>query len=90
MPEVLFLDDAHNQMREDLIEKRIAYKTEKYYAKDHTPDLKEDIILTKQKMRKRAEEEILRRVLAIRLYLQDPDREKYISHEQIFNTYMEN
>ncbi len=89
MPEVLFLDDGHNRMREDLIEKRITYKTEKYYAKDHTPELKEEIITTKQKMRKRAEDEILRRVHAIRLYLQDPNREKYISHEQIFNTYME-
>jgi SpoVK/Ycf46/Vps4 family AAA+-type ATPase len=90
MPEVLFLDNAHNQMKEDLIEKRITYKTEKYFARDHTPNLKEEIIKAKQTMRKRAEDEILRRVNAIRLYLQDPDREKYISHEQIFNTYMEN
>ena len=40
-------------------------------------------------MRERAENEILRRVNAIRMYLLDPNREKYISHEQIFNTYME-
>ena len=90
MPEVLFLDDTHNNMREALIEKRITYKTEKYYAKDHTAGLKEEIIATKQKMRKRAEDEILRRVRAIHMYLQDPDREKYISHEKIFSTYMEN
>ncbi len=88
MPEVLFLDDAHNLLREELIEKRIAYKTEKYYATQTTPSLKEKIIQTKRKMRKRAEEEILRRVNAIHLYLLDLDRQKYISHEQIFQTYM--
>ncbi|MBA3012393.1 MAG: AAA family ATPase [Proteobacteria bacterium] len=88
MPEVLFLDDAHNDLREELIEKRIAYKTEKYYATQATSSLKEEIIQTKIRMRKRAEEEILRRVNAIHLYLLDPDREKYISHEQIFQTYM--
>lgn len=88
MPEVLFLDDAHNTLREELIEKRIAYKIEKYYATQTTPSLKEEIIQTKKRMRKRAEQEILRRVNAIHLYLLDPDREKYISHEQIFQTYM--
>jgi hypothetical protein len=45
------------------------------------------IIKTKRRMRARAEQEILSRVHAIRLYLMDPDREKYISHEQIFHTY---
>ncbi len=88
MPEVLFLDDAHNNLREDLIEKRIKYKTEKYYDADKTPHLKEDIIETKKIMRKRAEDEILKRVNAIRFYLQDVKREKYISHEKIFETYI--
>jgi len=90
MPEVLFLDEDHNSLREELIEKRITYKTEKYYAARQTPSLKDDIIKTKKLMRKRAEEEILSRVNAIRMYLLDSDQEKYISHEKIFNTYMEN
>ena len=90
MPEVLFLDDEHNRMREHLIEKRIAYKTEKYYAAQRTPGLKDGIIKTKKMMRERAESEILRRVNAIRMYLMDPAREKYISHEKIFKTYMKN
>ncbi len=90
MPEVLFLDDTHNDMRETLIENRITFKTDKYYAREHPPGLKEEIITAKQRMRQRAEEEILRRVNAIRMYLLDPKREMYISHEQIFNTYMEN
>ncbi|MEX1301511.1 MAG: AAA family ATPase [Desulfotignum sp.] len=89
MPEVLVLDDGHNDMREALIEKRISYKKEKYYAENHTPGLKEDIIQTKKRMRQRAEREILLRVNAIHRYLQDDHREKYISHEQIFNKYME-
>ncbi len=89
MPEILFLDEGHNSLREELIEKRIQYKTEKYYAANQTSSLKNDIIKTKKLMRKRAEEEILNRVNAIRMYLLDSDQEKYISHEKIFNTYME-
>jgi transitional endoplasmic reticulum ATPase len=88
MPEVLFLDKAHNDMREELIEKRITYKKEKYYAARKTSSLKKEIIHTKLLMRKRAETEILQRVNAIRLYLEDPARKKYISHEKIFTTYM--
>ena len=81
MSEVLSLDKAHNEMREDLIKKRIKYKTEKYYDSENTPNLKEDIIQAKKIMRNRAEDEILKRVNAIRFYLLDPGREKYISHE---------
>ncbi len=89
MPEVLSLDEEHNKQREMLIDMRIQLKTEKYYASDFTPNLKEDIIQTKQEMRIRAEKEILKRVAAIRRYLIDPEREKYISHEKIFEKYME-
>ncbi len=88
MPEVLFLDEAHNKMREELIEKRIKHKTERYYDTEHTANLEEDIAGIKKTMRKRAEKEILKRVNAIRFYLQDPGREKYISHEKIFQTYI--
>jgi len=90
LPELLFLDEGHNQQRENLIEMRIKLKSEKYYAAKRTPTLKETIIQTKKDMRKRAEDEILMRVNAIRKYLIDPDREIYISHEKIFKTYMEN
>ncbi len=88
MPEVLFLDDEHDQQRENLIEMRIKLKTEKYYAKDRTPNLKDNVIQTKNAMRKRAENEIVKRVSAIRKYLIDPDRDKYISHEKIFEKYI--
>jgi predicted ATP-dependent protease len=89
MPEVLFLDDEHNEKREALIEMRIQYKSEKYYATERTPNLKEDIIRTKREMRKRAEQEILKRVDALRKYLVDPNREAYISHEYLFEKYMD-
>ena len=88
MPEVLFLDPEHDALREELIAMRVQYKTEKYYATDPTPGLKERIIEAKQQMRRRAEAEILHRIHAIRRYLTDPDRRKYISHERIFETYM--
>ena len=88
MPEVIYLDDEHNQQREKLIEMRIKLKKEKYLAKSVTPHLEEDIIRTKKQMRQRAESEILKRVDAIRQYLTDPDKELYISHKQIFKNYM--
>ena len=88
MPEVIFLDDEHNQQREKLIEMRITLNKEKYLAKSGTPHLEENIIRTKKQMRQRAESEILKRVDAIRQYLTDPDKELYISHEQIFKNYM--
>ena len=88
MPEVLFLDKAQDKQRERLISMRIQLKKEKYYASEITPGLKEDIIETKQEMRKAAENEILKRIHAIHGYLNDPKKQKYISHEKIFNTYM--
>ncbi|MFO7911002.1 MAG: AAA family ATPase, partial [Desulfotignum sp.] len=88
MPEVLYLNTAHNDMREELIAKRIRYKIEKYHETPKTPSLKQEIIQTKLLMRQRAESEILGRVNAIRLYLEDVSRKKYISHEKIFKTYM--
>jgi len=90
MPEVLFLDKNHNKQREELIEMRIQLKSEKYYASKQTPHLKETIIQAKKEMRKRAEHEIVTRVDAIRNYLADPDREEYISHEQMFIKYIRN
>jgi hypothetical protein len=88
LPETLFLADDHNQQREALIKMRIKLKTEKYYAKKRSPDLKADIIRIKGEMRARTEGEIIRRVNAIRRYLTDPDRKQYISHEQIFKNYI--
>ncbi|MFH2057885.1 MAG: AAA family ATPase [Pseudomonadota bacterium] len=90
MPEVLFLDKEHDQKLEQLIEMRIKLKSEKYFATPRTEHLKEDIIELKKQMRKRAETEIVSRVNALRKYLMDPDRVKYISHEQIFKQYMDN
>ncbi|MCP4024569.1 MAG: AAA family ATPase, partial [Desulfobacteraceae bacterium] len=88
MPEVIFLDDGHNKSVEKLIQMRIKLKSEKYYDGVRNQVLKQGIIETKNKMRHHAEIEIKKRIHALRDYLMDPEREKYISHEQIFNTYM--
>ncbi len=89
MPEVLYLDEDHNRQLEKLISMRITLKSEKYFAKPRTPNLKSDIIELKNQMRERAEAEILFRVNALRNYLMDPERVKYISHEQVFTKYMD-
>ncbi len=89
MPELLYFDQEHDQKLEQLIKMRIQLKSEKYFARPRTPNLKEDIITLKNQMRKRAETEILFRVNAIRKYLMDPGREKYMSHEQVFKKYVD-
>lgn len=88
MPEVLFLDKTHNELRDTLIDARIQYQKEKYYADRKSRGFKDEILSSKQKMRARAEQEIRSRVTAIHQYLKDDVREKYISHEKMFTTYM--
>lgn len=89
MPEVFYFDEENEQQREKLIDMRIKLKKEKYHDTEYTPDLKENIIQTKKIMRERAENEILKRIHALFMYLTDPDKKKFISHEKIFETYME-
>ncbi len=88
MPEILYLGDEHEKDLETLVEMRIKSNVADYFAEEQNPDIQNEISVLKTKMRQRAENEILGRVQAICRYLQDPDREKYISHEKIFRTYM--
>ena len=88
MPEILYLGDEHEKDLETLVDMRIKFNIGDYFAEDQSPDIQNHIAALKKKMRQRAENEIHGRIRAICKYLQDPDREKYISHEKIFQTYM--
>jgi energy-coupling factor transporter ATP-binding protein EcfA2 len=88
IPEVLHINEKQHEDNEALIKKRITLKSEKYYDSKRTPNLKEDIIANKRAMRKLVEQVILDRVHAIQMYMLDPDKDKYISHEQLLSKYM--
>ena len=88
IPEVMVFDKTHHRMLEQLIKMRIRLKSERYYDTEQTPDLEQNIKEIKVKLRQVAEQEVNRRMEAVRKYLLDPDREKYISHEEMFDRYM--
>ncbi len=90
IPEVLCINEKQNMDMELLINQRITLKSEKYYDNKKIPNLKEDIIFNKKKMRNIVEKVILQQVYSIQNYLLDAKKERYISHEQLFKKYMNN
>ena len=84
VPEVVWLDDAHERMVRNLIDMRIAYKFNKYRGKTVQNDIKESIIKTKGEMKNQVEREIRRRLVAIRSYLRNPMKDPHISMDEIF------
>ncbi|MCP4119531.1 MAG: AAA family ATPase, partial [Desulfobacteraceae bacterium] len=85
--EVVSLDDGYAEELRKLIDMRIRIKLEDYHGAKRCPNLKDDIVLGKKALRKRVEAVILDRINAIRTYLLAPDRDRYISHSQIFQQY---
>jgi hypothetical protein len=85
--EVVSLDDLYAKELQTLIDMRIRRKLEDYHGANRCPHLKDDIVQGKKALRKRVEALILDRIDAIRTYLLTPDRDRYISHAQIFKRY---
>jgi SpoVK/Ycf46/Vps4 family AAA+-type ATPase len=84
VPEVVWLGPVHEKLVQQLIERRIRYKYDKYLNKEIPSDLKDSILHTKTKLRQMVEEEILRRLEAVRTYLRNPLRDPHVSLEEIF------
>lgn len=87
IPEVVSLGDEYDAMLQELIAMRIRFKKEDYQGAKRDRALKEKIIAGKHDLRSLLEKEILQRLNAIRTYLLDPDRDRYLSHEEIFQIY---
>ncbi len=85
--EVVSLDDLYAKELRKLIDMRIRRKLEDYHGAKRCPNLKDDILQGKRDLRKRVEAVIMDRIDAIRTYLLAPDRDRYISHAQIFKRY---
>ncbi|MFH1155624.1 MAG: AAA family ATPase [Pseudomonadota bacterium] len=87
IPEVAALGGGYDRKLQNLIEMRIRIKFEDYQGAPKNKALKNDIIAGKKELRELLEKEILRRLEAIRKYLLDPSRNRYLSHEEIFHRY---
>ncbi len=84
VPEVLWLGPEYEEKLNALIELRIAYKLRKYRGDRPAREMKQRILEGKAELRDLLEEELLRRIEAIRAYLQTPDRDPHLSLEEIF------
>ncbi len=84
VPEVLYFGEEHGLKLQELIEKRIQYKLDKYRGSAPDQALKEEILETKKALRNVAEQEITARLEALRKYLRDPARDPHLSLEEIF------
>jgi transitional endoplasmic reticulum ATPase len=84
VPETIWLGDDYEKTLLELIELRISYKLKKYQNNERDERAKETIIRYKALLRKRAEEEIIRKLEAIRYYISNPDNDPLSSLDIIF------
>ncbi len=84
VPETIWLGEEYEQLVQELTEKRIKFKLNKYLHRISDDDTKESIIRLKSTLRQLAEKEIARKIKAIRNHLQDPHTDPLVSLEAIF------
>lgn len=84
VPEVLWLNGDYGPKIDELSGLRIRYKLGKYRGDKPSPTVKTRILEIKATMRADMEEEMIRRLKALRAYLRSPVRDPHISLEEIF------
>ncbi len=84
VPEVIWLGEAYEKKLLDLVGLRINYKIRKHREGRPAKELKHQILVGKAELKETTEEELARRLEAIRHYLEDPDRDPHLSIEEIF------
>jgi SpoVK/Ycf46/Vps4 family AAA+-type ATPase len=84
VPEVVWLGEEYEQGLRTLIARRIRYKLAKHHGERQPKGAKEKILGGKADLRALLEDELIRRLDAIRAYLQSPDRDPHLSLEEIF------
>ncbi|MHB8764375.1 MAG: AAA family ATPase, partial [Deferrisomatales bacterium] len=83
VPEVVCLDDDYERRLLALIGLRIEYKQRKYLG-ERPAEMKQRIREGRNELRALVEAELVRRIDAIRLFLQDAGRDPHLSLEEIF------
>ncbi|MFC1523218.1 AAA family ATPase [Thermodesulfobacteriota bacterium] len=84
VPETIWLGQEYDEVVQELINLRISFKISKYQNNTVDQEAKEKIIRLKAFLRTEAENEMIRRLHAIRDYLRNPDRDPLSSLEAIF------
>ena len=84
VPEGVWLGDEYEKKLLKLIRTRIEYKPEKFHGRGHDAGTKAAILEGRAELRALLEEELNRRLDAIRAYLQAADRDPHLSLEEIF------
>ncbi len=87
VPEILWLDQSFEEKMLELIALRISFKLLKYNDNIEDDSMNNQIIKLKSTLRAEAETEIIRRLHAIRNYLQDPDSDPLSSFDTIFHNH---
>ncbi len=84
VPETIWLGKEYEKLVLELIEQRIKYKLDKYHNKIIDEEGKENIIRLKAIIRSKAEQEIVRKVKAIKRFLRSPHRDPLTSFNVIY------
>ncbi|NNK95696.1 MAG: AAA family ATPase, partial [Desulfobacterales bacterium] len=84
VPETIWLGEAYEKNLLELIEQRIKYKVKKYQLNEIDEAGNENIIRLKSILRQQAEEEIIRKLGAVKDYLSNAERDPLSSLESIF------
>jgi DNA-binding transcriptional MerR regulator len=84
VPETIWLGDDYEKLLMELIDVRIRYKLKKFQSNEIDEKAKEQIIRLKAKLRQLAEQEMVRKLNAIRNYLSNPEQDPLTSLETIF------
>lgn len=84
VPETIWLGEAYEKNLLELIEQRIKYKVKKYQLNEIDEAGNENIIRLKSILRQQAEEEMIRKLGAIKDYLSNSERDPLSSLESIF------
>jgi ATP-dependent Lon protease len=84
VPETIWLGEAYEKDLLELIDQRIKYKVKKYQLNEIDEAGNENIIRLKSILRQQAEEEMIRKLGAIKDYLSNSERDPLSSLESIF------
>ena len=84
VPETIWLGDDYEELLLELTDHRIQYKLKKYQGNELDEAAEENIIRLKSLLKNQAENEIVRKVEAIKNYLSNPDHDPLISLDSIF------
>lgn len=84
VPETIWLGEDYEALLLELIDQRIQYKLKKYQQNELDEKAEENISRLKSALKDQAEQDIIRKIEAMKSYLSNPDHDPLSSLESIF------